>query len=188
ITAEELAQGRARPATLHEAAETPTGGFFADWVMQSGPAWLTRDTTEDVVVQTTLDQRLQAAAEQAVVQVFAERVREGSGAETAVLVMSADGAVRAMVGGRSYITGGFNRATQAQRQTGSAFKPFVYALAMDDGYQPFDLVDDAPLTLNVPGSGPWVPRNYTNDFLGMMSISEAFARSQNIPAVRISEA
>ena len=91
ITAAELAEGRARPAT---------GGVFADWVMQSGPAWLTRDTTEDVVIQTTLDPRLQRAAEEAVTQVFAERVREGSGAETAELVMSADGALRAMVGGR----------------------------------------------------------------------------------------
>lgn len=188
ITDAELAEARANPATLHEAAETPAGGFFADWVMQSGPAWLTRDTTEDVTVQTTLDQRIQQAAEQAVAQVFAERVREGSEAEAAVLVMSADGAVRAMVGGRHYVVGGFNRATQAQRQTGSAFKPFVYALAMDDGYQPFDLVEDAPLTINVPGSGPWSPRNYTNEFLGYMTLAEALARSENIPAVRISEA
>ncbi|MCB1390088.1 MAG: penicillin-binding protein [Rhodobacteraceae bacterium] len=181
-------QARAHPATLHEAAESPTGGFFADWVMQTGPAWLTRDTTEDVTIQTTLDARIQQAAEAAVAQVFAERVREGSEAEAAVLVMSSDGAVRAMVGGRHYVTGGFNRATQAQRQTGSAFKPFVYALAMNDGYQPYDMVEDAPLTINVPGSGPWTPRNYTNEFLGYMTLAEALARSENIPAVRISEA
>lgn len=184
----ELAQARAAPATLHDAAETPTGGFFADWVMQSGPAWLTRDTTEDVVIQTTLDQRIQRAAEEALAHVFATRVRDGSEAEASILVMSADGAVRGMVGGRAYVPGGFNRATQARRQTGSAFKPFVYALAMDMGYEPFDLVEDAPLTLDVPGSGPWTPRNYTNDFLGFMTLTEALARSQNIPAVRISEA
>jgi membrane peptidoglycan carboxypeptidase len=184
----ELAQARAAPATLHEAAETPTGGFFADWVMQSGPAWLTRDTTEDVVIQTTLDQRIQHAAEEALAHVFATRVRNGSEAEAGILVMSADGAVRGMVGGRRYVPGGFNRATQARRQTGSAFKPFVYALAMDMGYEPYDLVEDAPLTLDVPGSGPWTPRNYTNDFLGFMTLTEALARSQNIPAVRISEA
>ncbi|MEZ5753050.1 MAG: transglycosylase domain-containing protein [Paracoccaceae bacterium] len=188
LTAQQAADARARPATLHDAAERPTGGFFADWVMQTGPAWLTRDTTEDVTVQTTLDQRIQHAAEEALSQVFATRVREGSTAEAAILVMSADGAVRGMVGGRGYVPGGFNRATQARRQTGSAFKPFVYALAMDMGYEPFDLVEDAPLTINVPGSGPWSPRNYTNDFLGMMTLTEALARSQNIPAVRISEA
>lgn len=188
LTDAQYEDARTHPATLHDAAETPTGGFFADWVMQTGPAWLTRDTTEDVTIQTTLDPRIQQAAEDAVALVFQERVRAGSEAETAVLVMSADGAVRGMVGGRSYVPGGFNRATQAVRQTGSAFKPFVYALAMDMGYEPYDLVEDAPLTINVPGSGPWTPRNYTNDFLGMMTLTEALARSQNIPAVRISEA
>lgn len=188
LTIDEYEYARTNPATLSEAAEAPTGGFFADWVMQTGPAWLTRDTTEDVMIQTTLDQRLQTAAEEALAQVFSERVREGSTAEASIVVMSADGAVRAMVGGRSYVAGGFNRATQAVRQTGSAFKPFVYALAMDVGYRPFDLVEDQPLTLDVPGSGPWTPRNYTNDFLGYLTIAEALARSQNIPAVRISEA
>jgi len=188
LTDAQYEDARTHPATLHDAAESPTGGFFADWVMQTGPAWLTRDTTEDVVIQTTLDPHIQQAAEDAVALVFQERVRSGSEAETAVLVMSADGAVRGMVGGRRYVPGGFNRATQAVRQTGSAFKPFVYALAMDMGYEPYDLVEDAPLTINVPGSGPWTPRNYTNDFLGMMTLTEALARSQNIPAVRISEA
>lgn len=188
ITDAQFADARAHPATLHDAADRATGGFFADWVMQSGPAWLTRDTTEDVTIQTTLDPRIQSAAESALAEVFASRVRAGSEAEAAVLVMSADGAVRAMVGGRDYVPGGFNRATQALRQTGSSFKPFVYALAMNDGYQPYDLVEDAPLTINVPGSGPWAPRNYTNDFLGMMTLVEALSRSQNIPAVRISEA
>lgn len=184
----EAAEARQFPATLTAAARDRTGGWFADWVMLTAPSWLTRDTTEDVIVQTTLDMRLQLAAEEAVSHVFSERVREGSVAEAAVVVMSADGAVRAMVGGRNYVTAGFNRATQARRQTGSAFKPFVYALAMDLGYRPFDLVEDEPLTMSIPGSGSWSPRNFTNDFRGMMTIAEAFARSTNIPAVRISEA
>lgn len=188
LTDAELARARANPATLHEAAETPMGGFFADWVMQTGPAWLTRDTTEDVTVQTTMDPRIQLAAEEALAHVFDSQVRADSVAEAGVLVMSADGAVRGIVGGRRYVPGGFNRATQARRQTGSAFKPFVYALAMDMGYEPNDLVEDAPLTMDVPGSGPWSPRNYTNRFLGFMTLTEALARSQNIPAVRISEA
>lgn len=188
LSPHEVAEARRFPATLSTVAERQPGGWFADWVMQSGPAWLTRETTEDVSIQTTLDQRLQRAAEEAMAHVFAERVREGSQAEAAIVVMSADGAVRAMVGGRRYVTAGFNRATQARRQTGSAFKPFVYALAMDLGYRPFDLVEDEPLTLNIPGSGAWRPRNFTNEFRGMMTIAEAFARSQNIPAVRISEA
>ncbi|HHX88602.1 MAG TPA: glycosyl transferase, partial [Paracoccus sp.] len=188
LTPVELAEARAYPATLSEAAESRTGGYFADWIMQTGPSWLTRETTEDVVIQTTLDQRIQHAAEEAMVHIYETRVREDSVAEAAIVVMSADGAVRAMVGGRTHVSGGFNRATQAQRQTGSAFKPFVYALAMDVGYEPYDMVEDAPLTLNIRGSGPWSPRNYSNNFLGMMTLTEALARSQNIPAVRISEA
>jgi penicillin-binding protein 1A len=173
---------------LSESAEARTGGYFADWIMQTGPAYLTRETTEDVIVQSTLDPELQAATEAALNEVFSTRVRPDSVAEAAVVVMSADGAVRAMMGGRNYTQGGFNRATQARRQTGSAFKPFVYALAMDVGFEPFDMVEDAPLTMRIPGSGNWSPRNFTNNFLGMMTIVEAFARSQNIPAVRISEA
>lgn len=188
LTPSELSEARRFPATLSSVAERQPGGWFADWVMQSGPAWLTRETTEDVTVQTTLDQRIQRAAEEALAHVYATRVREGSVAEAAIVVMSADGAVRGMVGGRRYVTAGFNRATQARRQTGSAFKPFVYALAMDMGYRPLDMVEDTPLTITIRGSGPWRPRNFTNDFRGMMTIAEAFARSTNIPAVRISEA
>jgi penicillin-binding protein 1A len=188
LTDAQLAENRANPGRAVRGGGAARGRHFADWVMDSGPAFLTRDTTEDVIINTTLDRRLQLAAEEAVAEVFATRVREGSQAQAAVVVMSADGAVRAMVGGRDSRGGTFNRATQALRQTGSAFKPFVYAVAMEMGYEPFDMVEDAPLTLNIPGSGPWSPRNYTNEFRGMVTLTEAFAHSLNIPAVRISEA
>ena len=188
-----LTEGQAQaamdnPATLSAAAEARAGGYFADWVMGEGPDFLTRDTTEDVVIRTTFDARLQRAAEEAVTQVFATRVREGSEAEVAVVVMSADGAVRAMVGGRDVqAQGAFNRATQALRQTGSSFKPFIYAAALDMGYSPLDLVVDEPLTIDIPGSGPWSPQNYDRDFAGRVTLTEALARSLNIPAVKISE-
>ena len=93
--------------------------------MTQGPDFLLRETTEDVIIRTTFDPRMQEAAEAALVEVFENQVREGSEAEAAIIVMSADGAVRAMVGGRQEGTGLFNRATMAMRQTGSAFKPFV---------------------------------------------------------------
>ncbi|MDO9526615.1 MAG: PBP1A family penicillin-binding protein [Gemmobacter sp.] len=189
LTPAETAAARANPATLSDAAEARAGGYFADWVMDSAPSFLTSDTTEDVVIRTTLDQRLQKAAETALADIFETKVREGSKAEAAVVVMSADGAVRAMVGGRqSKVSGAFNRATHAKRQTGSAFKPFVYAAAMDLGYSPADYVEDKPLTINVRGSGPWSPKNYTNDYKGMVTLTEALKQSLNIPAVRISEA
>ncbi|MDM7458491.1 MAG: transglycosylase domain-containing protein, partial [Paracoccus sp. (in: a-proteobacteria)] len=130
LTAEEVAYYRANPATLSQAAAARAGGAFADWVMESGPGFLTSETTEDVTITTTFDQRIQRAAERAMQRVFDEKVRDGSKAETAVVIMSADGAVRAMIGGRDIRSQGvFNRATQAKRQTGSSFKPFVYAAA-----------------------------------------------------------
>ncbi|MEL7211503.1 MAG: PBP1A family penicillin-binding protein [Pseudomonadota bacterium] len=179
---------RQNPAQLSEAAAARTGGYFADWVMQSGPEFFTRNTTEDVIIRTTLDQRIQTAAEEALAEVFETQVREGSKAEAAIVVMSADGAVRGMVGGRqSKVSGAFNRATQARRQTGSAFKPFVYATALELGYSFNDLVEDTPLTMNIPGSGPWTPKNYTNDFKGTVTLTRALAESLNIPAVRVSE-
>jgi penicillin-binding protein 1A len=126
--------------------------------MASGPDFLTRDTTEDVVIRTTFDPAIQRAAEAALTDVFAEKVRAGSEAQAAIVVMDADGAVRAMVGGRETRRAGlFNRATQAMRQTGSAFKPFVYAAALDLGFRFDTVVVDEPITIDVPGSGPWSP-------------------------------
>lgn len=188
LSASAAAEAIANPAGLSAAAERRAGGYFADWVMDQGPDFFTRTTTEDVVIQTTLDQRMQTAAEDALAWVFENKVREGSEAQAAIVVMSADGAVRAMVGGRNTNgTGAFNRATQALRQTGSAFKPFVYATALEVGMIPTDIVQDTPLTIDVPGSGPWSPQNYDREFRGPVTLTEALAASLNIPAVRLSE-
>ncbi|KNG94716.1 transglycosylase domain-containing protein [Pseudaestuariivita atlantica] len=188
LTKAEADTARANPAVLSQAAEARAGGAFADWVVSSGPEFFTRNTTDDVFIQTTLDPAVQRAAEEALSYVFENRVREGSEAQAAIVVMSADGAVRAMVGGRQLRSaGGFNRATQANRQTGSSFKPFIYALAMQEGYSPLDFVRDEPYTINVPGSGPYTPSNYDNKFHGRITLTEALAQSYNIPAVKISE-
>lgn len=188
LTDEETRAAQANPATLSEDAKTQTGGYFADWVMQSGPDFFTRDTTEDVIISTTLDQRIQKATEDAMKTIFSTKVREGSKAQAAIVVMSADGAVRGMVGGRrTNVSGVFNRATQAKRQTGSAFKPFVYATALELGYSPYDRVEDAPFCMNIPGSGQWCPENYTRDYAGSVTLVDALARSLNIPAVKVSE-
>ncbi|CTQ32465.1 transglycosylase domain-containing protein [Jannaschia rubra] len=176
------------PATLSPAARQDTGGYFADWVMSDGPDFLTDDTTEDVIVRTTLDQRIQKAAEEALAEVFATKVSPGSEAQAAIVVMSADGAVRAMVGGRDTRGGGqFNRAIQAVRQTGSSFKPFVYAAALDLGSRFDDFILDAPLTIQVPGSGPWSPENYTRNYSGDVTLTESLARSLNTSTVRLSQ-
>ena len=117
LTEAEAAAAIENPATLSEAADQNVGGYFADWIMAEGPDFLTSDTTEDVIIRTTFDPAMQAAAEAALDEVFANQVRESSEAQAAIVVMSADGAVRAMVGGRdTQGAGRFNRATQAMRQ------------------------------------------------------------------------
>ncbi|KGJ03891.1 penicillin-binding protein 1A [Paracoccus halophilus] len=184
----QFAQAKANPAVLSKAAADRAGGYFADWVMESGPGFLTSETTEDVTITTTFDQRVQRAAERALKRVFDEKVAPGSKAEAAVIVMSPDGAVRAMLGGRdTQVIGTFNRATQAKRQTGSSFKPFVYAAALDQGYGPNDLILDAPLTINVRGSGPWSPQNYTRKYSGEITLTRALSQSLNTATVRLQE-
>ena len=189
LSDEEMRYFQDNPARLSTNAQSLGGGYFADWVMQSGPDFFTRDTTEDVIIETTLDQNIQRATAQAVNKIFSEKVKAGSKAQVAVIVMSADGAVRSMVGGRDTdATGLFNRATQAVRQTGSAFKPFVYATALELGYSPLDTVVDEPYCLNIPGSGQWCPENYSHRNYGTVTLAEALRGSLNIPAVKVSEA
>ncbi|MFT3690405.1 transglycosylase domain-containing protein [Paenirhodobacter sp.] len=189
LTERQWEEAKAHPATLSDAAQARAGGYFADWLMDSLPDFLSRDTTEDVIVETTLDQKLQRAAEEALKAVFDTKVKDSSAAEAAVVVMSSDGAVRAMVGGRkTKVSGAFNRATQAKRQTGSTFKPFVYAAALDMGWTPDTIVEDAPLTVNVKGSGPWSPKNYTKNYLGSIPLWRALASSINTATVRVAMA
>ena len=189
LTKAEADEARANPAKLSKAAKQKSGGYFADWVMETTPDYLARDTTEDVVIETTLDQDIQKKAEEALAWVFENKVKDGSKAQAAIVVMSADGAVRAMVGGRNIPNAGdFNRATQAVRQTGSTFKPFIYAVAMDLGYSPMDYVEDSPMCIYTAGSGDWCPQNYDKNFKGQITLTQALAESRNIPAVRVSEA
>ncbi|TDK43956.1 transglycosylase domain-containing protein [Antarcticimicrobium luteum] len=188
LTTAEADQARRQPAELSEAAAARAGGYFADWVMDETPEFFGDKTTEDVIIKTTLDQNIQAAAEEAMKFVFQERVSDGSKAQAAIVVMSADGAVRAMVGGRkTRVSGVFNRASQAKRQTGSAFKPFVYATALDLGASPLDTVVDEPFCMTIPGSGQWCPENYTHKHYGRVTLTEALKKSLNIPAVKTSE-
>ena len=188
LTQAQAKSAQAKPAQLSKAAEQQAGGYFADWIMDSGPESFTRGTTEDVIIRTTLDQHIQKAAEDALTEVFENRVREGSKAQAAIVVMSADGAVRAMVGGRqAKVTGAFNRATHAKRQTGSAFKPFVYATALELGYTPLSTVVDEAYCINIPGSGEWCPKNYSRKYAGPVTLTQALSKSLNIPAVKVSE-
>ncbi|MGF1657891.1 MAG: transglycosylase domain-containing protein [Rubrimonas sp.] len=182
LTAAQAQAALGAPAGLSQAAAARIGAQFADWAMADGPDYLTTGTAEDVVIRTTFDPRAQRAAEAALAHVFETRVKPDSRAQAAIVVMTPDGAVRAVVGGRDGRAGGFNRATQALRQTGSAFKPFVYAAALERGMSPNDVVADAPLTL-----AGWSPENYGGGYSGPVTLTDALARSINTVAVRVGE-
>ncbi len=178
----QVIQALTDPATLSSAAAARGGGYFADWVMETAPAYLAKDTTEDVTIATTFDPALQRAAAEALATVFEARVKEGSAAQAAIVVMTPSGEVRAMVGGHDTGVGLFNRATHAKRQTGSAFKAVVYAAALEAGMNPLDIIVDEPLRI-----GNWSPRNYDGKYRGAVTLTEALAKSINTVAVRVSE-
>lgn len=206
LSDKDTAYYQTHPATLTRRSSTPEGGYFADWVIRSlakGNDLAEDDARNDLnadilraleeaerdqVVQTTLDPKLQKAAADAVTTIFEEKVSPGSKAQVAVVVMSADGAVRAMVGGRDVNASNvFNRAIQAVRQPGSSFKPFVYATALELGYSPYDTVLDERYCINVPGSGNYCPSNYDHKYHGRVTLVDALKNSFNIPAVKVSE-
>jgi penicillin-binding protein 1A len=114
-------------------------------------------------------------------------LEQDSGAQASMMAVdNANGEVLAMVGGRDFALSQFNRATQAQRQVGSSFKPYVYTAAMEAGMKPTDTVLDTPTTFYTPG-GPYTPHNYEPDYRGTMTLLEAFAESRNIPALRLAD-
>jgi len=114
-------------------------------------------------------------------------LEQDSGAQAALMaVNNSDGEVLAMVGGRDFETSQFNRATQAERQVGSSFKPYVYTAAMEAGMKPYDTVLDSPTTFSTPG-GPYTPHDYEAGYRGSMTLIDAFAESRNIPALRLAD-
>lgn len=151
----------------------PSGSYFADWLMSELPD--VERQPGQVVVQTTLDRRLQRLAE-------AATAGAPSGAQVALVSMRPDGQVVAMVGGRSYSSSVFNRASQARRQPGSTFKLFVYLRALQEGKTPDDLVLDAPVTVE-----GWSPVNADRRYRGPIRLRDAFAVSSNVAAVRLAE-
>ncbi len=138
----------------------------------------------DLIVQTTLDASAQLAAIESVEAAFAADVEDNgkrlAEADAAVAILSRNGAVRAMIGGREYGKSQYNRAVSARRQVGSAFKPFVYLAALEAGLTPRDYVEDAPVRV-----GRWRPQNYRNNYRGWIPLAEALAISSNTAAVRM---
>ena len=163
----------ARPVA--QGSKVPTGTYFADWVAPTAQKAFEADFGE-VQVRTTLDADLQRIAVRAINRA---QIRD---AQAALVAMRPDGRVVAMVGGRSYKASPFNRATQARRQPGSAFKLFVYLAALRAGWTPESMIDDRPITI-----GAWTPVNSDGVYRGSITLREAFARSSNAATVRLSE-
>lgn len=188
LSVSEARDARANHARLTKGGSAKAGSYFADWLMETVPDFLKSNTIEDVVMRTTLDLRIQNAADEAMVHVFKTKVKPDSRAEAAIVVMSADGAVRAMTGGRNpRSVGQFNRATQAIRQTGSVFKPFVFAAALETGIRPNDQVLDEEVSYRILGSKTWRPKNYKDKYEGPITLTRALAKSSNVAAARLSE-
>jgi penicillin-binding protein 1A len=175
ITDAQLAATRPAALRLGPRDDVPTGTYFADWVLPQA-ADLSDEGYGQRLVQTTLEGDLQRLAVRAV-------RRAGLGRSQAALVaMRLDGRVVAMVGGKDYAQSPFNRAVQARRQPGSAFKLFVYLAAFRHGLTPDTPVDDRPIRL-----GAWQPQNYGNEYRGPEPLREAVAFSSNSVAVQITE-
>ena len=177
------AQARAASQQKTQLAQTqkarPGSRYFADWIAEQIAGFADVDG-RDVVVTTTLDPRMQTLAEKAVDGTLDSDGKKYNVTQGALIALSTDGAVRAMVGGRSYGDSQFNRATQALRQPGSSFKPIVYLAALEGGLQPTDVFNDAPVTI-----GDYQPRNYENSYRGDVTVSDAVAYSINTVAVQV---
>ncbi len=161
--------GRARPGNR----------YFADWVYEQTAGYVSGEG-RDLVVRTTLDPKLQAAAESAIEGTLAKDGEKAEVEQGALVAMTPDGAVRALVGGRDYGDSQFNRATQALRQPGSAFKPFVYLAALEQGVTPEDHFVDGPIRI-----GNWQPHNYESRYRGEVTVAEALAQSINTVAAQV---
>lgn len=165
---------------------TPVAGrnirFFTDWVEMEARRLAPNLRGKSLVIFTTLDPSIQRAAALAVARGLEGEGKNLNASQAALVAIDHDGAVRAMVGGKDYGESQYNRATQARRQPGSAFKLFSYLAALEAGITPMDRYVDKPTVV-----GDWAPKNYSGEFSGEMSVQEAFARSINTVAVQVSE-
>lgn len=156
-----------------------TVNYVADWIGEVLDD-LVGQIDDGIKVETTIDPKLQAVAEAAVIDELAAKSVKFNVSQGALVAMTPDGAVRAMVGGRNYSDSQYNRAVTARRQPGSSFKPFVYLTAMEQGLTPDTVRQDAPI--EVKG---WKPENYTHEYFGAVTLTQALAMSLNTVAIRL---
>ena len=176
---------RRNPATALDRRDERVANYYLDYAfdeMKKLVATFPKSLHERVfVVRTGLDVNLQRESENAVESMLRQHGNDYKARQAAAVVLDLDGAVRAMVGGRDYGQSQFNRATDAMRQPGSSFKPYVYAAALSSGYKATSIVVDSPVCL-----GNWCPQNYSHSFSGSMTITQALVRSINVIPVKLS--
>ncbi len=181
LTENERGQAGRTVPRLAEPAATAGAHYFADWAVEQVSGYV-GESDVDLIVETTFDITFQRAAELAVQFALKEQGLSRDVGDAALIAFDLEGGVRAMVGGNSYRKSQFNRATQARRQSGSAFKPFVFLTALENGWAPHDRIQDAPIKI-----GNWQPTNYSNKFEGDVSLTRALSGSINTVAVRLGE-
>lgn len=180
IDAETAASSKASPAVLTSAAAfAPAESWFADWIAQQRTR-VAGSSAHTVRVRTTLQPELQALAEKIIDDTLSRQGPRLKASQAALVALRPDGAVIAMVGGRDYRTSKFNRATEANRQPGSAFKVFVYLAALRKGYSPNDIIDASPVAIR-----NWRPENFGGAQYGHVTLADGLARSINTAAVRL---
>jgi penicillin-binding protein 1A len=169
----------AHPARAKKPSGAGSVNYVADWVMDAVND-LVGNFDQDIVVETTIDPALQNAAEQALVDTLAQRGAKFGVGEGALVAMTPDGTVRALVGGTNYGDSQFDRAIAAKRQPGSAFKPFVYLTALEHGLTPDTVREDAPISVN-----GWKPEDFEHQYYGPVTLTQALADSINTVSVRL---
>jgi penicillin-binding protein 1A len=170
---------RAQPARAVQAAGAGSVNYVADWIMDVLDDRVGR-VDQDLVVETSIDPALQAAAEKALIDELALKGAKLDIGQGAVVAMTPDGAVRALVGGKNYAESQYNRAVIAKRQPGSAFKPFVYLTALERGLTPESVREDKPIALK-----GWKPVNYNHEYHGPVTLTQALSQSLNTVSVRL---
>lgn len=176
----EIASARIHPATVVANLNNDAPDYFLDWTYDEVKKMGDKLPTRMLVVRTTLDLGLQKAAEESIAYHLAQYGKQYHATQASTVILENDGSVRAMVGGLDYAKSQFNRAAHAQRQAGSSFKPYVYAIAMEHGLTPQTIISDAPI--NWAG---WQPRNYGRGYAGRVDLATALVKSLNTVPVRI---
>lgn len=174
-----------KPPKLYREGDASGSRYFTDWLIDEIPQYIGK-VQGDITVLSTLDTKMQTQAEDALKAVMDEHSEAKLAKQAALLSMTPDGAVRAMVGGRSYPQSQYNRATQALRQPGSVFKLFVYMAALEAGLSPDMVLEDKPLDIRV-GNTQWQPTNYDGKFRGEVTMRQALTESLNTVAVQLSQ-